>query len=65
MEPGAAPDWELAEVSRARSAPLPPDEEEDDEEEEPGSFLFDSMMEEDRGLSWYKGEQKTEIWFFF
>lgn len=51
MEPGAAPDWELAEVSRARSAPLPPDEEEDDEEEEPGSFLFDSMMEEDRGLS--------------
>lgn len=40
--------WEPAGASSDRSAAFPP---EDDDEEEPRSFLFDSMIGDDRGLS--------------
>lgn len=44
--PGTGP----AGASSERSTPLPPEEEEEEEGAE--SFLLESMMEEDSGLSW-------------
>lgn len=62
MGPGAeagAPAWAVAWASGARSAPPAAEEEEDAEEEVPASdFLLDSIMEEDRGLSWKVEPQK-------